>query len=86
MVEITPMASTLVQPNCVGALGDFGAQIWGPRSSGGVVCFLSRSVFHCSALCMVFLFLCASHLDDSWLAILPKLKRAYCPLTSTILK
>src|SRR3989442_421870 len=72
VVEITSMTSALLEPDFIGALCDFGAQIRGLWSSGGVVCFLSRSVFHCSALFMVFLFLCASHLDDSWLAILRK--------------
>jgi hypothetical protein len=40
--------SALVQPDFVGALGDFCAQIPGLRRSGGAVRFLSRSVFHCS--------------------------------------
>jgi len=48
MVEITSMASALFQPDFVGAPGDFGAQIRGFRRGGGVFCFLSRSVFHCS--------------------------------------
>jgi hypothetical protein len=46
MVEITPMAGPLLQPDFVGALCDFDVQIRGLRRGSGVFCFLSRSVFH----------------------------------------
>src|SRR5437773_10660658 len=45
MVEITPVAGALLQPDFVGALCDFGVQIRGLRSGDGVFCFLWRSVF-----------------------------------------
>src|SRR6266568_2052431 len=50
MIEITPMASALIQPNFVGAPADLAAQIRGLRRDGGVVCFPSRFVFHCLVL------------------------------------
>src|SRR5207245_11775744 len=49
VVEITSMTSALLEPDFVGALGDFGAQIRGLRRGDGTVCFLSRSAFHRSA-------------------------------------
>jgi hypothetical protein len=56
MVEIAAVASALVQPNLVGTILDFSAQVQGLPFCG-IVRFLSHSVFHHSSfLCF---FLCA---------------------------
>src|SRR6266481_4552743 len=56
MVEITAVTATLVQPNLIGALLNFSAQIWRHWRGEVAVCFLSRSIFHCAVLSVVFRF------------------------------
>src|SRR5260221_9140350 len=54
VVEITAVTATLVQPNLIGTLLDFSAQIWRHWKGQVAVCFLSRSIFHCAVLSVVF--------------------------------
>ena len=64
MLQITPVARTLVQPNLVGAPGNLRGQVRGLCRIGSMVCFLSRFVFHGQFLFYVFYYSHGLHIPS----------------------